>query len=65
MNHYTKNEYFPMRILFTRIYLSHEQKLNHRNYSKQKINLSNFVQAIENVAHMYAKFGGFNFCVFL
>jgi hypothetical protein len=54
-----------MRILFTGIYLPHEQKLNHRNYSKQKINLSNFVQAIENVAHMYAKFGGFNFCVFL
>jgi hypothetical protein len=32
--HNTKNEYFPMHILFTRIYLLQEQKVNHRNFSK-------------------------------
>jgi hypothetical protein len=26
---YTKNEYFPMHILFSTIYLLQEQKLNH------------------------------------
>jgi hypothetical protein len=31
--HYTKNEYFPKHILFTTIYLIHEQNLNPRNYS--------------------------------
>jgi hypothetical protein len=31
--HPTKNEYFPMPILFTIIYLMLEQKLNYRNYS--------------------------------
>jgi hypothetical protein len=40
--HHTKNEYFPMHILFTTIYLFQEHKLNHRNYSKQEINMSNF-----------------------
>jgi hypothetical protein len=28
--HYTKNEYFPMHILFSTIYLLQEQKLNLR-----------------------------------
>jgi hypothetical protein len=32
MKHSTKNEYFPMHIIFTTIYLLQEQKLNHRNY---------------------------------
>jgi hypothetical protein len=32
--HYIKNEYFPMHILFTSIYLLQEQELNHRNYSR-------------------------------
>jgi hypothetical protein len=27
--HYTKNEYFPMHILFCTIYLLQEHKLNH------------------------------------
>jgi hypothetical protein len=31
----TENYYFHMYILFTTIYLLQEQKLNHRNYSKQ------------------------------
>jgi hypothetical protein len=53
--HPTKNDYFSMHILFTRIYLLQEHKLNHRNYSKQKINMSNFVLATENDVHMYAK----------
>jgi hypothetical protein len=39
----TKNEYFPMHILFTTIYLLQEKQLHHRNYSKQEINMSNFV----------------------
>jgi hypothetical protein len=50
---YTKNEDFPMHIIFTRMYLLQEQELYHRNYSKQKINMSNFVEASEHVfAHV-------------
>jgi hypothetical protein len=40
--HYTRKEYFPKPILFTIIYLLQKEKLNHRNYSSQKINISNF-----------------------
>jgi hypothetical protein len=32
--HSTKNEYFPMPILFSTIYLLHEEILNPINYSK-------------------------------
>jgi hypothetical protein len=42
--HQTKNEYFPMHILFTIIYLLQKWKLNPRNYYEQEINMSNFVQ---------------------
>jgi hypothetical protein len=45
-----------MPILFTTIYLLHKQKLNHRNYSEQELNMGNFVQANEYDVHMYAKF---------
>jgi hypothetical protein len=45
--HYTKNEYFPKHIIFTIIYLLQKQKLNHRNYFEQEINMYNFVQATE------------------
>jgi hypothetical protein len=55
--HPTKNEYFPMHILFTTIYLLQEQKLNHSNYSEQEINMRNSVQATENYIHKYEKFG--------
>jgi hypothetical protein len=55
---HTKNEYFPMHILFTTIYLLQEHKSNHRNYSKQEINMSNFLQYIEHDFPMYAKFRG-------
>jgi hypothetical protein len=41
--HPTKNEYFPMHILFITIYLLQKQKLNHRTYSEQKLNMSDFV----------------------
>jgi hypothetical protein len=41
--HPTKNHYFPKLILFSKIYLLHEQTLNPRNYSKQEIIMSNFV----------------------
>jgi hypothetical protein len=41
--HPTKNEYFPNHILFTTIYLLRKHKLNHKNYSKQEINMNNFV----------------------
>ncbi len=54
-NHPTKNEYFPMHILFTIIYLLQKQKLTHRNYSKQKLIMSNFVQANEDGMNMHAK----------
>jgi hypothetical protein len=33
--HPTKNEYFSKHILFTTIYLSQKQLLNHRNYYEQ------------------------------
>jgi hypothetical protein len=42
-NCYTRNEHFPKHILFSTIYLLQEQKLNHRNYSEQELNMSNFV----------------------
>jgi hypothetical protein len=32
--HHTKNEYFIMHIIFTRIYLLQEQKLNPNKYSR-------------------------------
>jgi hypothetical protein len=54
--HCTKNEYFPVHILFTTIYLLSEQKLNHRNYSDHEINMDNFIQATENDVHMYEIF---------
>jgi hypothetical protein len=60
----TKNRYFHGHILFSTIYLLREQKLNHRNYSKQK-NMSNYVQVTEHAVSMYAKFGDFTFYVFL
>jgi hypothetical protein len=53
--HTTKNEYFTMHILFTTIYLLQKQKLTHRNYSKQKLIMSNFVQANEDDMNMHAK----------
>jgi hypothetical protein len=62
--HTTKNEYFPMPILFTTIYLLQEQRLNHINYSKQKINMSFFVRYDHDV-NMYAKFGYLIFYEFL
>jgi hypothetical protein len=56
--HCAKNVYFPKHILFTTIYVLQKQKLSHRNYSEQKINMSNFVQATKHDVHIYAKFGG-------
>jgi hypothetical protein len=50
---YTKNYYFSIHNLFTIIYLLQEQELNHKNYSEQKLNMSNFVQANEYDVHMY------------
>jgi hypothetical protein len=40
--HPTKNEYFPRHVVFTTICLLQEQKLNPRNYSKQKLNVIKF-----------------------
>jgi hypothetical protein len=57
--HSTKNEYLSRHILFTKIYLLQEQKLNHNNYSKQKINMRNFVHATQHDVHMCKKFGDF------
>jgi hypothetical protein len=56
--HYTKIEYFSKHILFTMIYLLHEQNLKPRNYSKQEIILIIFVQATGYKVYMYAKFEG-------
>jgi hypothetical protein len=63
MKHPTTNKYFPKHILFSKIYLFQEQKLNHRNYSEKELNMSNFVQANDHDVHMYAKFGGLTFYV--
>jgi hypothetical protein len=63
--HHIKDEYFTKHIQFTTIYLLHKQKLNLNKYSKQEINISNFVQATENGVHIYAKFGDFTFYIFL
>jgi hypothetical protein len=59
--HPIKDEYFPMHILFTTIYLLQEQKLNHRNYSEWEINMDNFIQDTEHDVHMYEKFGDLTF----
>jgi hypothetical protein len=53
--HPTKNEYFPMHILFTTIYLLQEQELNPRIYSKQELIMSIFVQATDHVINLHAK----------
>jgi hypothetical protein len=45
MKHHTKNEYFPMHIIFTTIYLLHEQKLNHNNYSEQENKYDQFFKS--------------------
>jgi hypothetical protein len=56
----TKNEHLSRHIPFTTIYLLHEQKLNHSNYSEKEINMGDFVQSTDNYVHMYEKFGDFN-----
>jgi hypothetical protein len=38
----TKNEYFPMPIIFFTIYLLQEHELNPKIYSKQEINYEHF-----------------------
>jgi hypothetical protein len=44
-----------MYILFTIIYLLQKHELNHRNYSKQELNVSNFSWANEYDISMHAK----------
>jgi hypothetical protein len=51
----TKNEYFPMHILCTTIYLLQKQELNPRIYSKQELIMSIFVQATDHDINMHAK----------
>jgi hypothetical protein len=65
MKHPTKKEYFPNYIIFSKIYLLQEQKLNHRNYSEQELNMRFFLQDNDHDVHMYAKFGGLTFYVIL
>jgi hypothetical protein len=60
-----KVEYFSKYILFTTIYLLQEEKINHINCSGQEIDIRNFLQPTEHYVHMYEKFGGFIFYVFL
>jgi hypothetical protein len=55
--HSTKNECFPKHIPFTTISLLQKQKLNHRNYYEQEINMEKFVQVTEHNMHMHAKEG--------
>jgi hypothetical protein len=42
-----------------------EQKLNHRNYDDQEVNMDIFVQYNEYYVHIYEKFGGLTFYGFL
>jgi hypothetical protein len=63
--HDIKVEYFSKYVLFTIIYLLHEEKINHINCFGPEINIRNFLNATEHYVHMYAKFGGFTFYVFL
>jgi hypothetical protein len=63
--HYTNNEYFYRHILFTKIYLLHEQKLNPKNYSKQEVIMNNFVYATNHNVNMYAKIKRMNMNIFL
>jgi hypothetical protein len=46
---YTKNHYFPNHILFTTISLLQKQRLNPRNYSKQKIIMKIFYELLEMI----------------
>jgi hypothetical protein len=64
--HPIKIEHVCKHTLFATNYLLQEQKLNCRNYSEQKLNMSNFVQTTEYDVHMYAKFGDFTLlCIFV
>jgi hypothetical protein len=51
----TRNDYLPMYILFTIIYLLQEQKLNPRNYSEQVTIIIFFTQANDHYVHMHTK----------
>jgi hypothetical protein len=53
--HPTKDECFPMHILFTTIYLLHEHKLNPGNYSEKEAIMRIFVPANDHDVHMHAK----------
>jgi hypothetical protein len=59
--HPTKNKYFSEHILFSKIYLLQEQRLNPRNFLEQEINMIMFLQATEYDVHMHAKFVGSSF----
>jgi hypothetical protein len=52
--HSTKDEYFYHHIQFPTIYLLQEQRLNHNNYSGQKINMNYFIQANGYYLDMHA-----------
>jgi hypothetical protein len=58
--HPTKSEKKSKHVLFSSIFLLLAQKLNHRNYSKQKLNMKNFKQAKEYDMNTYAKIQGLN-----
>jgi hypothetical protein len=53
--HPTKIEHCSKHNLFSTIYLLKEQTLNHRNYSKQKINMSYFIQSKKYDMNIHAK----------
>jgi hypothetical protein len=52
--HPTKNEYFLMHILFTKIYLFEEHKLNPENPFEQKNIMIYFLQPTEHNMNMHA-----------
>jgi hypothetical protein len=63
--HYTNNEYFYRHIPFIMIYLLQEHKLNPRDYSKQEIIMSHFVQAKEYGMIMYENYQCLHMHLFL
>jgi hypothetical protein len=50
----TRNEYYPMHIQFTAIYLLLEQKLIPNNYYEQRINMIYFIQANGHEINIHA-----------
>jgi hypothetical protein len=63
--HPTNNEYFPIHILFTIIYLLQEQRLIPRNYSKQELIMEIFLVGPDQDMNIHAKIKSISKYVYL